>query len=502
MSNIQLTKKDFLKIIKESKLDLLEMAVKPGSGKRPIIMGDENQQLIGWDIATNAEDPTEDRLKLLFTCDFEGFKESNPNFAEIIQSELGEGVDWRIVTTVCPGEKQYAQGKKPSEPRRKDYFAHKITPEMGISPEGGEMLDLTQKTTGVSRSESEKIRIKLYNILRKELQENDSLNERFRVLQIPKILISRANSDRYVEPDTNRLISYGTHSALLHKTIDDFIEGTVAALAGDENYNSDALLSYIARQYNREVEGREYTRGAYRNWDAGRLANIKKTGLTPVYKLNRLGFEQDDYGVITMSKFRLKGEQYNNEFKWTIEFQVMFGLLKKDNPQVNLLRMFKDLRVDDSTILPHDFEVPEGSTILDVEEVYNSLLEVIDKFENSILTLDPQSALERANLEQYDRDNELAFVDRGLNEEEITKGDLIKLITEAIGGNEASSDYVDTDIERFDDFITKGKSGRDGIGGEEGDGERVKLQLAKDQNGKFYVMTLDQQNPKIIASFN
>lgn len=499
MSNINLTKKQFLQIIKESELDLDEMAQKKGSGKRPIIMGDEGeQQLVGWDIRTNEETPEEDRLKLLFTCDFEGFKERNPNFAQIIQNELGEDVDWRIVTTVCPGERQFSQGKKPSEPRRKDYFAHKITPEMGVSPEGGEMLDLTQKTTGVSRSESEKIRIKLYNILRRELQENDSLNNRFKMLQIPNIIISRANSDRYSTPDSNDLISYGTHSALLHRTVDDFIDSTVSILAGDEDYNGDTILTYIARQYNREVEGKEYSRGPYSNWNAGRLANIKKTGLTPVYKLNRLGFSQDDYGVITVGKFRLKGEKFNQEFKWLIEFQVNFGLLKQDSEQVNMLRMFKDMRTEEIVYLPNDFQIPEGQTILDVEEVYNGLMEVLDKFENAVLTLNPQDALERANLEQYDRENELAFADE-LQEIETTKGDIMKKLLEAIGDNEASSDYVDPSIEKFDDFITKGKDkGEESVEGK----EKVQLQLAKDQSGKYYVMTNDPDNPKIVASFN
>lgn len=490
MSNINLTKKQFLQIIKESEHDLDEMAQKKGSGKRPIIMGDEdNKQLIGWDIATNSEDPTQDRLKLLFTCDFENFKEANPNFAEVIQNELGEDVDWRIVTTVCPGERQFSQGKKPSEPRRKDYYAHKITPEMGISPEGGQMLDLTQKTTGVSRSESEKIRIKLYNILRRELQENVALNNRFKMLQIPNIIISRANSDRYREPDTNNLITYGTHSALLHRTVDDFIDSTVSILAGDEDYDGDTVLTYLARQYNK----------VYNNWNVGRLANIKKTGLTPVYKLNRLGFSQDDYGVITVGKFRLKGERFNQEFKWVIEFQVNFGLLKQDSEQVNMLKMFKDIREDEIVYLPNDFEIPEGETILDVEEVYNGLMEVLDKLENTILTLNPQDALERANLEQYDRENELAFADEL---QEITKGDLMKKLLEAIDDNEASSDYVDKNIEKYDDFITKGKDGNSEGGEEEKDKEKVKLQLAKDQSGRYYIMTDDPNNPTIVASFN
>lgn len=497
MNKVVLSKKHFLRLIKEGK-NINEMAQHPGASKKPIIMGDEGeQQLIGWDIRTNDENPEEDRLKLLFTCDLEGFKERNPNFAQIIQNELGEGVDWRIVSTLCPGEDQFSQGKKPSEPRRKDYYARKLSDDLTMSPEGGQMMDLTQKTTGVSRTESEAIRIKLYNVLRKELQENEALNNRFKMLQIPKIIISRENADRYVDPDTNNLISFGTHTSLLHRNIDTFIDSTVSILAGDEDYVGDTILTYLARQYNR-INQKKIEKGesAYANWNLGRLSNIKKTGLTPVYKLNRLGFEQDDYGVITVGKFRLKGQKFNHAFTWNIEFEVKFGLLKQGENEVHMFNMYKNVMVQDSANLPMDFDVPLGKTILDVEEVYNSLMEILDKFENEILTLNPQSALERANLDQYDRENQLAFADE-LHEIEFTKGKLLEQIMEAMGG-ETTSGQVDTDIEKYDDFMTKGDKSQD----DDNENPQVSLQLAKDQNGRFFVMTSDPKNPKIIAKFS
>ena len=134
---------------------------------------------------------------------------------------------------------------------------------------------------------------------------------------------------------------------------------------------------------------------------------------------------------------------------------------------------------------------------MDINEVYNGLIEVIDKFENEILMLDPQSALDRANLEQYDRENKLAFADELQEEIEVTKGSVLKSLFEMVN-NEMSSDSVDDETEKFDDFITKGDNGKK----EENIKPKVQLQLAKDQTGKFYVMTNDPENPKIVASFN
>ena len=72
-----------------------------------------------------------------------------------------------------------------------------------------------------------------------------------------------------------------------------------------------------------------------------------------------------------------------------------------------------------------------------------------------------------------------------------------KQIKESMG-TEASSDNVKDNIEKFDDFVTKGDRDSDE---EKGSDTKITLQLAKDQNNRFFVMTSDEKNPQIIARF-
>lgn len=487
MKKILLSKGQFLRAIKEQRKEkmLMEMA---GKKKQAIKMGDDdNSTVVGWEIATNPEAPEEGSLKLLYTCDFEEFKAQHPNFAQIIQNEIGEGADWRFVSDKCPT----------TQPSKGSVAARPITGDLGLQPGRIDPIDITNKVTKPlepEKKESKEIKRQLSKILSEELVDNEVLNKRFKTLQIPNVEISSTNIDRYLGDNTNNLIQFGCHSALLHKNVDTFIDSTVAALSDDEDYNHTSMLTYLARQYNREVEGKEYKRGPYKHWNLGRLGNVKKTGLTPVHKLNRLGFEQGDYGLMTASSFRLKGDKFNNSFSWVLEFQVKFGKIKPNDDEVKMLKLFKDMRINHQIEIPQDFEVPEGRTILQVPEILDSLKEILDMFENQILTLDPQEALERGNLEDYDVDNRLSFAN-ALQESELTKGELMKNILEAING-EPSSASVDDGIEKYDDFITKSD------GPEDENKQEIQLHLVKDQNGKFYVMSTDEYNPEIIAKFD
>lgn len=356
------------------------------------------------------------------------------------------------------------------------------------------------------------------------LMNDEDLNEHLQDCSIPMFRIrGREYEDNYDKRNTNSRIHYASISFILYKSFNDFLGEVVKRNLGILD-GSKKVETHVARQFNT----------LYRNWDKNKKTDKKYEGRTNIYKLQKRGYEEENFDVNVFSKFDLLGTLNDNDtFTWRIKLEVFYGkkLPGKNIVESRNVKLFKNINatkiveIDPNKnyikgVDKYMVEVPPGDDILSDANVVNGLIEVISEFKDEIMSINPDDAVEMANYFQYEVGEEpveepmaeafnkmikSVLKEHGMKKTiRVKESDLIRIIAEGV----VKGLY---EQEQFDDFITKTKQNNEEMRNEqdvepdnqeepETGGEQIELTIGKDENGNFYIIKdADTDHAKIVT---
>jgi len=276
-------------------------------------------------------------------------------------------------------------------------------------------LGTSYKSSGIGYTGEEKIRRKLYSILRRTLGKGSSILNEFKKRSIPPIIIDRSYLDTHTSEANSDKISTSSMSYNSYESLGDFFDSAISVLEGGEP--SGMKTHHLARGYNQ----------IYNNWPRGTKSYKIYKGKTKVYKLDRFGFEFQNLDVSTLSKFSIVGTRHDDGYMWVINLNVLIS--KKKNDDKYLSQDYIPMNnVRSSVVVPIDssIEYDDKFTPLDDETIVNGLMECIEDFKSKILSIDPEEVLNFATLDVFQ------FNDAVSSNEEINENKKINLIVKSV----------------------------------------------------------------------
>jgi hypothetical protein len=246
--------------------------------------------------------------------------------------------------------------------------------------------------SGNVKPSTTKIKIEL-NRLVDEYLGNPEVSSRLERLSIPEVKSrDRKHLNRYGRVD-NQVINYQTHTFNSYESATQFLKFVTARISNKKL--EDAYKSYhLARQFNQQ----------YMNWEETRKNNKQYLGKTPAYMLDAYGFDEANLDVTVRMDLSIKGQMYDNQYIWTVNFKTKFGRkLKEDRWVNNGLELDRDETIRKTAQLEPGTQFDDKMTVMDSLPIKTSLIEALDELRDKIMTeYKPVEMLKKANVKQYD----------------------------------------------------------------------------------------------------
>lgn len=295
--------------------EIVEMGLKPTAVNRPIFDEDDNK--IGFNFLVDPskgteKDPTKQgpRVAVIFSCDFENFQNQHPDLIKKLHEEFGN-IRW--VNKTCPGN------ARPRVDLDKKNMYNKV--------DGYEDKDEIEKIHDIpvnrkpsEETDTEKIkRNGLNEVLRDFFGSKDerfgmteSGEELGKILKdktIPPIQIDNKKNVDISEVDNDH-VKIKTHSYYFIKDPKEFFKLIMGNTKGNGNYEN-VSVGYLPKR-----------NGAWNNTKKG---SKQAKGLTPVYGLNKQGYEQEDYTVFVEVELTIFGSRGESDFTWGVQMDYKIG---------------------------------------------------------------------------------------------------------------------------------------------------------------------------------
>jgi hypothetical protein len=373
---MEFSKKKLLSIINEvNDMDIDEGMPHKNPISRPL--KNDNGELIGHDMRVNPHDEDSPRINVIFTCDINEFVQSHSELVQKLKEQYGN-IKW--TDDYCPKHRPHLKGKE----------TRKFYPLPGEE----EGPDIERKSISIQDSKTDRTNILLkLNPLLKSKLENDEITRHLEVCSVPPIKpTEKTHIDKHSEISNNSIL-YRTHNLCFYDTPQDFLKSVINRVKGKPAVNVNCV--YMPRQYNK----------VYRNWDPTKKTENEWLGLTDVYKLKKLGFEENNLDVMVSMSFEIRGvKRGTNGYTWTIIFKTEYGKKLKDDPRVKNLTQDKDFVVTKE--VPEDPEderqFTNRHTVLDNPSIYFGLEEALGEMTQKLMSIDKKEALSIANIKSYE----------------------------------------------------------------------------------------------------
>jgi len=403
---MEITKEKLMSIIKESNLDVDEMALRQKKTQAPRIDKSTGELRVpkstpGW-FPNNPTQPGQEGI---------------PDYWVVNPNQI-KGQDILAVPLDCDELEAFVEKNKQFLDEIK--VLHNLEPQL-ISCSRGKfhrpVLDYYGKKwqdTGNREALETRIKRKFNPIIESELDENGEnardFNEVLNKLSIPTLI---TNDEKYTNNHsdvwTNERIRYEALNFNSYNSSNDFLRAVVARIYGQE---APEMKTYsLSRQFNQK----------YDNWDDLKKQDQRYEGKTNLYNLDRRGYEEMNLDVALKSHLQIDGVRQGNQWTWKISLKVKMGRKRPDEYRIrsgNQIIKLKDNGIlDDQTMSvsktvdldPNKQYEAGNNTIMDDIAVNSGLREAISDFKQMLMDIvqnEPNKALEYANYTQADVVNE------------------------------------------------------------------------------------------------
>lgn len=236
---------------------------------------------------------------------------------------------------------------------------------------------------------------------------NEILNERSIPPLMPRF---REFVDNHTQKEwTNDSIYFRTLSYNSYKSKEDFLQSVfqrVTGQYGSEEDKNRMKTHYLARQFNNN----------YSRWDQGRKLIKHYEGKTPIYNLDRRGYEELNLDVSIRMEFEIIGRRDGTNFTWTIRMKNKFGdKLPTDYYYPGRFRdvdykvsfapnsLLDDKSISSTkTVNVSDKSFDEQDRITEDPRVLETLKDAIEDFKAQVESIKPKAALKFASMEERD----------------------------------------------------------------------------------------------------
>jgi hypothetical protein len=274
-------------------------------------------------------------------------------------------------------------------------------PAKGNTPKAKELQSLIGnygETEGKPISVKEKIlRGGINPILRKYLATPE-VNEHLKQSGYPPINMpdqfyknQKAAIDRYSKV-SNEEVNWGGHNYAFYNSVPDFAKASQELLFGDD-VSVPVEVTHMPRQFNPRA-----------NWSPLRPTqkmdvNYKENPLTPILKLPKRGFREEDRDVAVSNSINVKGVESDGEngtkvYTWTVQFSTGLGKKLQDDVRLNDNGLIEDknFTATERTEPMESVEGPDGS-IASNPIVMDSLKKALESVNSQIMSIDPEEEL-------------------------------------------------------------------------------------------------------------
>jgi hypothetical protein len=186
---------------------------------------------------------------------------------------------------------------------------------------------------------------------------------------------------------TNENVTWSSQNSFFYPSLEVYIKNAKELYRGrNPEYTPEA--KHLVRQDN-----------PGRNWSPTRPAEnkdetYKQKPLTPIYQLNKKGYDPNDLDIQVVDVFTFRGRLTpENTYTWTIEFKTKYGKKLKEESRIQgglIEDMF--LEATASTGPLENIVGPDGS-IASNQEIVNAFLEALSDIQSQILAIDVKEEL-------------------------------------------------------------------------------------------------------------
>lgn len=245
------------------------------------------------------------------------------------------------------------------------------------------------RASGEKYSGSEKIRRKLYSIIRSELG-NDEINRELQIRSIPPVIIDLKYINTHIEEPTNEKVFFQCHSYNSYDNLESFFESAISVLDGGDP--SGMVTHHLARGFNTK----------YANWVRTKKQIKDYKGKTEKYKLDKIGLEKSNLDASILMGFKVLGQKEGNTFVWRAEIATRISKKKNEDFSVKegSVEMFnkkarKTVEIDPSKTFDDNY------TVMDDKEIVDGLNVCLVNLVDEIKSIDPESVLDYATMDVY-----------------------------------------------------------------------------------------------------
>jgi hypothetical protein len=392
---MEISKEKLLSVLSENNYiaDIDEMArywskKQPGKKVASSKLYDNEGNHIGYDMMVDpfSENPDDERVQIVFTCDIQKFMEEHPDVVEKLKQDYGS---FRWSDTKCPSDRPH-----------RDVRVGKPLP----GEEGEPISTIKQTSKDVATGEkvigSKKIKTKVLEVLRKNItRSDDDFNKVLNQRSVPGIeLDNRKYFDRHTDVWTNDKVKFTSLSYNVYKSNEQFNQMVADRIFGEDT--PEINTEYLARQFNQN----------YVNWDSSdKKGSIKDYGVTDVYQLRRSGYvEGTENEVFLEMTFTVNGEMIGeNSFTWSIILVNKFARRKPGESRVSgrpepveynpgsLVDGKQVATVKTVQLEPGTQFTPEN-TIMDNPQIVQGLVTAVEEFKTKMRNISPETVLRKA----------------------------------------------------------------------------------------------------------
>ena len=291
-------------------------------------------------------------VPLIFTCEWEEVSEKHPNLVPTLKEKYGAV---NLVEKTCMNDKP-----------RGGMTAYVIKPYPGSDEVKEVSWTPYQQKFDQERGEfattytTEKINKSFNTILKSQLEDDKEFNDALKKFSFPKIIVSNNEFRNRYTPYNNLEIVFQSHNINLYNTLKEF-QSTITNSLREPNPDNipEKEPHHLRRQYNK----------LYRNWGKTRFTRIEGFGLTPVFKLDKGDFPNNQkFEVMVSSDITVTGKatelNENNEVvKWTWEVHYKAEYAKKPPTSVIAKSTENDIDIrHDVTVTLSEPKKFDGST--------------------------------------------------------------------------------------------------------------------------------------------
>lgn len=185
----------------------------------------------------------------------------------------------------------------------------------------------------------------------------------------------------------NENITWSTQNSFFYPSLEVYIQNAKDLYRG-RTPEYTPVAKHLVRQDN-----------PGRNWSATRPAenkddSYKQKPLTPVYQLNRGGYDPNDLDVQVVDVFTFRGRLMpNNTYNWSMEFKTQYGKKLKEESRIQG-GLVEDLYLESTaTTGPLESLVGEDGSIASNPEIVDAFLQALQDIQTQITGIDVKNEL-------------------------------------------------------------------------------------------------------------